>query len=186
MRIIALSGPKGSGKDTIGRLLMDMYPGTRTVAFADPIKKKIQQFFELNSDDQEQYDLFKRTRISYQLPGYLTHTIEGRHLVREIGMLMRSYDPDQFTTYVRAQIMQYPDTLWVITDLRFDNEIAMLTEMNAKFVRVIRKHYEYDGHITEQPILSQDNCDYIINNNSNIEAMKFQLREMVESFWETE
>jgi energy-coupling factor transporter ATP-binding protein EcfA2 len=152
LSIVALTGPKGSGKDTVGRLICEMYPqyNPATIAFADPIKKVVQHIFELDPNGVDQYDLFKRTELTYSLTGQGTHSLIARHVVREIGMLMRGYDTHQFNNYVARKIEKESDRLWVITDMRFDDEYILLKKMGAKIVKIIRPSYHYDGHITER------------------------------------
>lgn len=150
LKIIALTGPKGSGKDTVAQLIARQYDNVRTIAFADPIKQVIQGLFDLDKSSNEQYDSFKRTDIKYQLEGHLNHGVSGRNVVREIGMLMRRYDEKQFTNYVVRNIRYLPDCVWIVTDLRFDNEYMVLKDLNAKIVKITRPEYHYDGHITER------------------------------------
>lgn len=159
MKIIALTGPKGSGKDTVASLINRMYCGEydiKTVAFADPIKVVVEHIFQLPQQLEattESYDKFKRSTLTYDLPGIGTYSTSARHAVREIGMLMRKYDDKQFTDYVEGVFATGESTtnkLFIVTDLRFDNEYMMLKKWGAKIVRIIRPSYEYDGHITER------------------------------------
>lgn len=159
MKIIALTGPKGSGKDTVASLISSMYGDlydVRTVAFADPIKAAVEHIFQLPQqlgNTLEPYDKFKRSTLTYDLPGIGTYNASARHAVREIGMLMRKYDDTQFTKYVEGVFSSGgsdANKLFVVTDLRFDNEYIMLKTWGAKIVRIIRPSYEYDGHITER------------------------------------
>lgn len=174
MQIIALTGTKGSGKDTVGSLIQEMVPGSKTIAFADPIKKVIQGLFDLDSKDVEQYDKFKRDHIEYCLPGYFRHSVPARHIVREVGMLMRSYDEEQFCRYVLTQMVHDPNILWIITDLRFDNELKMIKGLGGIVVRVQRPNYKPDGHITEQGFTDNE-IDYNIVNDKDIVALKQQV-----------
>lgn len=175
MKIIALTGPKGSGKDTVGMLIKDMYPhlNPSTIAFADPIKKTINHIFNLSDQSDYTYDRLKRATL--KLKDEEEHySIEGRRLVREIGMLMRSYDEKQFTNYVVEQIQSKPDNLWVVTDLRFDNEYIVLKNLGAKVVKILRPSYNYDGHITERGF---DNhlVDSMLMNDSDLEYLKIRI-----------
>lgn len=188
--MIALTGPKGSGKDTVADIIQRQYAhrsySIQRIAFADPIKKVVQYIFDLNPNNVEQYDLFKRTNLTYTLPGHLTHSVEGRHVVREIGMLMRNYNVDQFTDYVRSQVfstMHDKDRISVITDLRFGNEYEMLRSLGAKIVKISRPDYEYDGHVTEQDF-GDDSVDYIIHNTGSFINLQNSVIEMVDQFIE--
>jgi len=180
MKIIALTGAKGSGKDTVCDLMQALstpidYAGwrvpVRRIAFADPIKRQIDHIFNLNTSSNDQYDLFKRSVLNYNIAEQETRSVEARHVVREIGMLMRSYDDKQFVNYVRAAINDEPDVVWVITDLRFDNEYMMLREMGAIITKVIRPQVDSDGHITERGF-GDHMVDKIIMNDGNMEYLE--------------
>lgn len=171
--IIALCGAKGSGKDTVAKKIDELYTHVsrvQTVAFADPIKKMIQHVFDLDPNSEEQYDKFKRTRVNYDLPGHMTHSVSGRHVVREVGMLMRSYDENQFVKYVDDQINANPGYIWVVTDLRFDNEYNYLRDKGAYIVKVTRSGTHADGHITERGF-DDSLCDAVMNNDVSIHEL---------------
>jgi hypothetical protein len=169
--VIALTGHKGAGKDTIAALVYDILgPSVRTIAFADPIKLQIMKFFDLPSTHQ--YDLFKRTNVTYQLKDHMSHSVSGRHIVREIGMLMRSYNTFQFTEYVKDEINKDLNSLWIITDLRFDNEYLLVKSFGGKIVKVFMPNEDHkDMHITERGF-DDALCDYVINNDGTIEELK--------------
>jgi Fe-S-cluster formation regulator IscX/YfhJ len=185
LKIIALTGPKGSGKDTVGRMITEMYPhlNPKTIAFADPIKTKIYHLFDLNADNNEQYDLFKRTKLTYQLDGHLSHSVEARHVVREIGMIMRGYDTKQFTNYVVDKIKADPNKLWVVTDLRFDEEYIMLKNLGAKVVKILRPSYNYDGHITERGF-DDHLVDTMLMNDGDLDYLKIRIEYVMKGILE--
>jgi hypothetical protein len=153
-KIISLTGPKGAGKDTVSKFFKEYGEqnglDVRSIAFADPIKKEINRLFDLDPSDNTQYDLFKRLNVNFQLPGFLNHTVSARHLVREIGMLMRKYDEDQFIRYVFRTIDANPQAIWIVTDMRFKQEYDLLKHVyNSKKIKIKRENQEKDNHITE-------------------------------------
>lgn len=190
-KIIALTGAKGCGKDTTASILRDAYSISgerlvRPIAFADPIKHEVMRIFNLATINE--YDAFKRSIT--QSNGV---TIDGRHVVREIGMLMRRYDVNQFVEYVDQQIDNQDknperDTIWVITDLRFDNELIHLQNLGAKIVKIDRPLGNViDTHITERGF---DNsvCDIIIENKATLgeytsEVLKVFDKKLMEWNW---
>ena len=167
LKIIALTGPKGSGKDTVARMITEQYDNANTIAFADPIKKVINDLFELDPSNNDQYDAFKRTQVTYQLPGYLSHAVQGRDLVREIGMLMRGYDEYQFTDYVSNIIHCEPDKVWIVTDVRFENEFQLMEYLGAKIIQITRPDCNYDGHVTERGFADKT-VDFTIANDGSL------------------
>lgn len=167
LKIIALTGPKGSGKDTVARMIAEQYDNVRTIAFADPIKKVINDLFDLDPSNNNQYDEFKRTQVTYQLPGYLSHAVHGRDLVREIGMLMRGYDEDQFNQYVVNCIRYEPDNVWIVTDVRFENEFELMQNLGAKIIQITHPDCNYDGHVTERGFADKP-VDFTIANDGSL------------------
>jgi hypothetical protein len=189
MLVIALTGPKGSGKDTVADIIyrkykQDWFTVNRT-AFADPIKQVVQHIFNLSPHGTHQYDAFKRTDITFKLEGHMPSTVPGRHVVREIGMLMRNYDEKQFNKYVYDKVTSgnfNANRIEIITDLRFDNEYTMLkNDLGAKIVKIKRPDYHYDGHITERGF-DDELVDYVINNTGSLVDLHNQTIAMVDKF----
>lgn len=176
LNVVALTGPKGSGKDTVGALIKQMYPDLRpeTIAFADPIKHAVRHIFNLGDESVYSYDRLKRADLMLR-DDEKYYTIDGRRLVREIGMLMRSYDEKQFTQYVYDTITKDPDRLWVVTDMRFDNEYSFLKQkLNAKMIKIIRPSYNYDGHITERAF-DDHLVDHVLMNDGDLDYLRIRV-----------
>lgn len=182
--IVALTGPKGSGKDTVGRLICEMYPQYNpvTIAFADPIKKTVNHIFNLSDEAEYNYDRLKRSTLKLEDEEEY-YSIDGRRLVREIGMLMRSYDTQQFNNYVAGKIRNEPDRLWIVTDMRFDDEYIMLKDMGASIVKLIRPSYNYDGHITERGF-DDHLVDIKLMNDGDLEYLKIRVEYTMKSILE--
>ena len=174
MRVVALTGPKGSGKDTVAQLIRSKYSPTEGVtvtAFADPIREVIESIFQLPSELRpDSYDKFKRTNLLYDLPTIGMEAVSGRRVVREIGMLMRKYDPDQFTRYAEERFASQPNHIHVVSDLRFHNEYEMLRKYDARIIKIMRPDYDYDGHVTERGF-PDEFVHYIINNHGDLETL---------------
>lgn len=171
LKVIALTGSKGSGKDTVGQLIASQF-NTETIAFADPIKNVINHVFKLDPNNNNEYDVFKREILEYRVVG-VPRAIAARHVVREIGMLMREYDDKQFNKYVREKIEANPEKTWVVTDLRFDNEYTMLKSIGAKIVKITRPSYTYDGHITEREF-NDSLVDYTLMNDGSLDYLQIR------------
>lgn len=165
--VIGLHGAKGSGKDQFYKAVKAAFPqlDVRKIAYADPIKNEVSRIFGLQSE--EEYDAFKRTTIKFNIPRNRypePRLVEGRQVVREIGMMMRSYDEGQFVRYVEDEIRKAPQAVWCITDLRFDNELKSIkNELNGIVIKIKRGGVEFDGHITETEF-PDEVCSSIIHN----------------------
>lgn len=185
--VIGLHGSKGSGKDQFFTVLRKNFPqlDVQKIAYADPIKTEVMNIFDLQSEDQ--YDLFKRTQLQFCLhSGQNTpDCVFGRHVVREIGMLMRRYNSEQFIQYVNQRILASPNTLWCVTDLRFDNELQSLQMLdNSIIVKVKRPGYNFDGHVTETE-LPDSECSSIINNDGTLEQYEEKILDTMRSIFNT-
>jgi len=177
IRILGLTGPKGSGKDTVAQIIKSKYIDVESIAFADPIKTVMQDLFKLDRVDNSQYDQFKRTNLHYRVDGS-DFVIPGRRMVREIGMLMRRYDDNQFIDYVKHTIMNLPDKIWIVTDMRFDNEYMVLKSIGAKIVKINRPTFDYDGHISERGF-DDFLVDHILMNDGNLEYLNMRVDVMM-------
>jgi hypothetical protein len=184
--VIGLHGAKGSGKDYFYQVVKEKYPtkDIRKIAYADPIKHKVMFLFGLK--EESEYDEFKRTLVYADLANR-SISQDGRHIVREIGMMMRDYNPNQFVDYVESTIKASPNSIWCITDLRFSNELESINNtLNGCVVKIKRNGFLFDGHVTETEIDDKD-CNRIIHNDSNIlgeyeqnviDTFKFIIREV--------
>ena len=54
--------------------------------------------------------------------------------------------------------------LWIVTDLRFRNELTLLRNLNASIVKINREGILYDGHVTEVEFEDTD-VDYVLLND---------------------
>lgn len=173
--VIGLHGAKGSGKDQFYKATKEAFPylDVRKIAYADPIKNEINRIFGLNSE--QEYDWFKRASVNFDLTDLASHHVEGRRIVREIGMLMRSYDSHQFVDYVEREIFKAPQAIWCVTDVRFDNEIKSIkNKLSGIMIKIRRDGYHFDGHATETEI-PDDACNTVIH-NENITLEQFNER----------
>lgn len=142
--VIALTGAKGSGKDYFADIVKEHF-NAESVAFADPIKAQCRKLYQLES--LEAYDKFKRDEVVM-----MGRRVSGRHLVRELGMLMRSYDESQFIRYVNRQIDKSDADIILVTDLRFGNELLYfenLRRFHDVHIFKINSGQVYDGHESE-------------------------------------
>lgn len=165
--VIGLHGAKGSGKDQFYKAVKAAFPqlDVRKIAYADPIKNEVLNIFGLETE--EQYDEFKRTDLTFTVDkGYTWRQTAGRQAVREIGMLMRRYDEQQFVRYVEDQIKAAPQAVWLITDVRFENECqSIVNNLGGMIIKIRRDGFDFDGHATECEF-ADDVCSAVIHNHN--------------------
>jgi len=174
--VIGLAGKKGAGKDSAAAVIQQAVKteghGFAKFAFADPIKRRFMQI--VGAKTEAEYDQIKRSRATI---GSGIAEISMREVMRGIGMLMRSYDENQFVEYVRKQILaEYQDhiryrrsmgsdTYVCITDVRFVNEAAMLrTDFGSTIIQIVNPNdTSADTHATEQG-LPPHTVDTVVEN----------------------
>ena len=165
--IIGLTAAKGSGKDLFWKCVnkhFNQNGSWNRVAFADPIKHKISNLFNIDLKGLEQLKRDNKVDI-VSTSGQIYGTVSGRDFVRNIGMLMRDYDDTQFNRYVESQFIEQPESNFIVTDVRFQNEADLIHQYHGVIVKIERPGYGYDHHVTESGLIIPD---YTIYNNGTI------------------
>jgi hypothetical protein len=198
---IAISGKARSGKDTVADLILSSFtdkymakhladdpkdskfplPITSKFAFADPIKRIVQQMFPQTPDEILWGPSENRSKI---IPGT---EITYRQLLLDIGKFGRSYNPYIWVNSTVDEAEMWlnewtPDTaLAVISDVRFKNEYYRLKSEDYFLIRVRRPTNNYAA---EQPKHSQDvseidlddltdsDFDHVIINDGSLEELE--------------
>ena len=68
--------------------------------------------------------------------------------------------------YVEDKIKDNPNVNWVVTDVRFPNEVELIKRLGGVLIEINREGYTYDQHVTESGKLSHD---YLVDNDENFE-----------------
>jgi len=181
--IIGLAAAMGSGKDLAFKIIKKNFPEYHfeRVAFADPIKKAIADIFKTNVDVINDIKRLDDICITDPNTNDAYCHLSGRDLIRGIGMLMRGYDETQFNQYVKKIIGDNPGSNFVITDVRFANEIEMIHSLGGYIVRIDRDECTYDGHVSETEIAKPD---FIVDNNDDIDHFSHKLCKIVNTIIE--
>jgi hypothetical protein len=173
--IIGLTGKARSGKDTIGGHLVDRY-GFIKVSLAEPIKRVVQDVFCLT--DLQTYDEIEREKAIERWPDWTPRKLfqfVGTESFREL------IDPQIWVKSlwfrVQDELKSNPDAHFVVTDLRFPDELDYLkdvtgTDIVFKTIKVTRPNCDgnvgISGHATESHDLI---TDFTIANDSDIAAL---------------
>jgi len=171
--LIGLSGKAGSGKDTLAAYLAKEKDFI-AIAYADPVKKGLQAMFNLehkwlhdtDAKEEDIPDLGVSGRVLMQTLG----TEWGRNLL----------DEDIWVNIVRRKIMALDSFDIVVTDVRFDNEAALIKEMGGILIEVRRDFKPAVGilgHASEKG-LTKEHDRFILDNDGTKEEM-FALAETV-------
>ena len=148
--IIGITGTKGAGKDTLASSLIRMGGkrgvDVRRVAFADKLKEICADLFGL-THLQLHGDMASKEAIDARWG------MSAREILQKMGTEVgRSVHPDVWIRYVMRQIEDHPDAIWVISDVRFENEAAAIREVGGIIVRIERPSQgsaEFAGHASE-------------------------------------
>lgn len=182
--IIAVCGPKGSGKDTVADLIRTFTNDEfEKCKFVQPMIDWIKHIYDLKSDGE--YDRFKRSLLYDEED----NVYDGRRIVRETGMLMRKLDVDFGVKHITEQISKHKNI--VISDLRMVNELIFLRQSHIDLiiikVKLLNQPTSKDDHITEVGIQDKE-VDYILLNElGNIDLLKQQIKEVLnETYYKSE
>lgn len=187
-RVIALTGAKRAGKDTVASYLVKEYGFTR-VAFADPLREHI---YTLNPIIHITYDIQTGVQGPIRLAEYVDlngwdkakELPEVRRLLQVYGteVVRDQIDPDLWINLAMAKIRKINGPV-VVTDMRFKNELsALVARVHARTARVVRKAAEHaDAHRSEHE-LAGVKLDYDIDNNSTISDLEIQVEVMLGRF----
>lgn len=196
--IIALSGWKRSGKDTVAEYLIQNY-GAQRIAFADPLKESVAQQYGLTRayiDDPatkeapllhmpvDPRDAFSKTVTDFMRGEFRDQNgkryDEGspdsvmywtpRALCILEGSTKRSADPDHWVKQAVAKTES--GKLYVISDARYKNEMESLKRTGANIVTV--RIERFDSSPSNDPSerdLDNYAFDHIINNRSGLDQL---------------
>jgi len=167
--LIGIIGLKGSGKDTLGDLLVQHHDFVK-VAYADPIKLAVCEMLGVELSD---YDEFKRSPFKSTQGDICVH---GRDFVVGVGMMMRNNNENQFIEYVNKCIDCNKNT--VITDVRFQNEVDHIRALGGTIIEVQREGCSAAHHITEA-LPGTGASDVVLDNTGTIEELNNKLTEVL-------
>lgn len=166
--LIGVAGCKRQGKDTIGDYMVEHYGYTK-IGFADSLKVALQAIFKF-SDEQLYGDLKEITDDFWNLT--------PRNAMQTIGTdLMRNqFMDDVWVRCVERTITEAwkttPFKKFVISDIRFPNEIDMVKRLSGKIIRITRPDLPdlAENHESESNIGSLV-VDYDILNDGTIDEL---------------
>lgn len=189
MRLIALCGAAGAGKDTVAGML----PAWR-LAFADALYAEVAEAWDVSEDDLKRRDT--KERASYLMAidfcnessfrefkaGEDWHAARSpRQILQWWGDYRRAQDPEYFVQRAREVLQgEGAGLFWVITDCRFQNEAAMVRELGGQIWQVTRPGVSAGatGHVSDTDG-SQFGPDRVIANHGSLKALQLALRDVM-------
>lgn len=167
-RVIGIAGKKFSGKDTLGSYFVNNYEYEQ-IAYADPLKE-IGTLFGFNNEQlygskKEVVDEF------WEITPRMFLQFVGTDLFRNnSGNLSHKMGENTWTNIVKKKIQENHNKHFIITDVRFPNEAALIKELGGIIIK-LNRHSEYnDTHASESQIDDLP-ADFIFENNSSKEDL---------------
>lgn len=147
--IIGFAGKKGSGKDFAGQYLIKKYD-YRKYAFADNLKKGIQEIFFLEDDQLWGESKEIDDKFWGVSPRKLMQTI-GTEIFRDSLHKYFKCNWEEGNFWVKCFQKWYlkNEGNVVITDVRFPEEVFMIQRMGGIIIYIERDGLIYDDHSSE-------------------------------------
>lgn len=171
--IIGLSGPAGSGKDTV-RAILEKENGFHGKAFADPLRDMAKSFLSAGG-----------ISTSYMTDRHLKESVipelgfSYRRIVQTLGTEWgRSLDQDVWLNIVKSSIQKNPNRNYVISDVRFPNEFNWIKESGGVIWYIQRDVEKVIAHASESS-LDGFKFDHTIFNTSTISALYDMVQEQL-------
>ena len=171
MKVIAVSGHAGSGKDTVGRMLETKLEAdgasVQIMHYADLLKYICKSFFGWNGEKDE----------------------AGRTLIQYVGTdVVRKNNPDYWVNFI-ADMLDFFGESWdyvVIPDTRFPNEIDHLIERGFDTVHVRVERPCFESSLTDEQkshesetALDETIPNYYITNDGDINDLYTKVSKLV-------
>lgn len=206
IKLIGIAGKAGSGKDTVATIIQfltlddDVFSKTNRDCIADlehkaycasqskwKIKKYASTLKKITSiilgckvNKLEDRD-FKEKELGKQWQ-VIDYTLTPRLLLQRLGTDAARYvHPD---IWVNALFSKFKKkSRWIITDVRFDNEVRAIQERGGIVIRVNRDKSkdstEQSNHISETALDNYEGFDVILNNNDTLEDLIEEIRQIL-------
>jgi len=201
--LIGICGSIGSGKDTVGDILIHEYGYTR-ISFADTLKDVVAVLFDWDREMLE--GLTDQSRNMRDTPDSFWSEKLGvawtpRKAMQVIGtdLLRNQFHTDMWLNTIEKKVSEMDRV--VITDVRFSNEIEWLKENGnlwmiergerpAWFASAKIWNTEMDKDVENRPKILEDihesewawaGCNplHVISNQGNIKDLQFKIRELL-------
>lgn len=197
MQLVGLTGYAGSGKDTVGEMLMAHANFGRRFAFADTLREEIVEAFDLPPSVLT-WRSTKNTPCSWintsrcKEPGFRQHWFDNqlgaylspREVMQSWGDWRRGQHPDYFVERMRDKLLHnqfvkpalFRVETTIITDVRYQNEVDLIRSFGGFVLKVTRPGVgPVNGHSSDNQHLDADGT---IDNNGTLD----QLAEAVDQF----
>ena len=196
--IIGIAGLIGSGKGTVADILVEQHNFTK-ISFADKLKDGVAASFgwnrELLEGDTDESRQWRET-VDEFWTNETGREITPRLVLQEFGTdcMRNGFYDGIWVSLIKQEILNNPETNYVVPDVRFKNEIDVINNLGGKIWNVRRgelpqwwgyaiqdnhhpasslmKDYHPDVHQSEWRWIDKDETfGNILHNDDSIEAL---------------
>lgn len=174
---IGLVGKAGSGKDTVGQMIIDAIPAYERVAFADIMKESIAALFGITVDKVNKLKNGNGRIWLYDGDRLITSLTMRSFLQRYGTEAHRDTIGENFWIDRLAEKIGNPFN-YVFTDVRLQNEIDYVRMHDGHIIHVVRPGQDVgDKHSTENTVVSGKK--YTIVNNTTLKNLRLIVRDIL-------
>lgn len=171
MRIVGFTGKSGAGKDTAAQCLIDK--GWKKVSFADPIKEMLIALDPTVLNDDGDYWSLSCIISESSFEHAKNSVPEVRRLLQVLGTecgrdIIGKHLPNPWLEIAKAKIYEHFDNGYnvVVTDVRFDDEAAMISGLDGIVVHIIGVGCGSNEHSSESGVSDALVRATVFNQNS--------------------
>ena len=206
MAIIAISGKKTSGKDTVGKIIQELCLGHSSEEVVQSFNNgfgiteqrqdsnwKIKKFADKLKDivtPSIKYSNLPIRKLTPRLLLQLLGTECGRNIIHpniwvnalfsKYNNTWRALDIIDMSNNSVKRVSEIPESNWIITDMRFPNEVEAVAVRNGLLFRVESKRCSNeDKHLSETALDNFQGFDEIIQNDGTILELIQKVREIL-------
>ena len=165
MKLIAFTGLPRSGKDTAAGYLIDRH-GFQRVQFSEPLKQAAAILLGRPLSQMHGYQDFDRELI---MPEW---GFSIRYFLQRLGteVMRENFGADFWVKLMRNRLKDAAGD-FVITDLRFENEAAMVRDLGGTVVQVWRPGVKGSSHVSDAGVIA----DVTVHNDDTLPWLYRQL-----------
>lgn len=141
-KIVGICGFIGSGKGTVGDILVDDY-GYKKISYADRLKDTVAVMFgwprDMIEGDSEESRLWRNVPDPFWTEE-LGYDVTPRLVMQQVGTdcMRKGFNQDVWTLFVKRELVNNPETNYVVPDVRFTNEKSVIRDLGGEIWRVKR------------------------------------------------
>lgn len=208
MSIIGIAGRMGSGKNTVGDIIEKLCltnngPKFEQKSFAGKLKQIASLLTGIDVKDFEDQE-FKKSYLGAEwgtvesnplnaVPVFenieFNHLMSVREFLQKLGTeaIRDGLHPNALVNalmceYKRPKMSEYSPSNWIITDVRFPNELEAIEDVNGLTIKVIRpvKKSKTTARLhPSETSLDKARFNYTIFNNGSIEDLIEKVRQIL-------